>query len=338
VIRVVLADDQALVRAGFRMLLENEDGFQVVGEAADGAEAVQLAVAERPDIVVMDVRMPGMDGITATRRLLTTADWTVHVIVLTTFDLDEYVFDAMRHGASGFLLKTSPPRQLPAAVRDVQLGETMLSSVVTRRLIERFAAQPPAVTGTPPAFTDLTARELEGPAPPGPRTVQHRDRRRPRDRRIDRQDPRRTHPEQARPSRPHPSRGRRLPTRPRHRHTYLRRLTCRVAVASQPGTRRATWARSSLAICRGPHLTAGLRQRPRSVPSSAPPTRRQVRQPWPVSFASCPCLTGTRRESICMTPRDRSAITPMCGSSSRVRMLSLVDGLRRETSSMCAGR
>jgi DNA-binding NarL/FixJ family response regulator len=160
-IRVLLADDQAMVREGFRLILDAQADITVIGEAATGEEALAAAHRLRPDIVVMDVRMPGMDGITATRRLLSAADWTVHVIVLTTFDLDEYVFDAMRYGASGFLLKTSPPRQLPAAVRDVHLGETMLSSVVTRRLIERFAAQPPAVAGTPPAFTDLTARELE---------------------------------------------------------------------------------------------------------------------------------------------------------------------------------
>jgi DNA-binding NarL/FixJ family response regulator len=160
-IRVLLADDQAMVREGLRLILDTQPDITVVGEASTGEEALTAARRLRPDVVVMDVRMPGGDGITATRRLLTTADWTVHVIVLTTFDADEYVFDAMRYGASGFLLKTSPPRQLPSAVRDVHLGETMLSSAVTRRLLDRFASQPPPMTGTPTAFADLTARELD---------------------------------------------------------------------------------------------------------------------------------------------------------------------------------
>jgi DNA-binding NarL/FixJ family response regulator len=163
VIRVVLADDQALVREGLRLILDAQEDISVVGEASTGDEALIAARSLRPDIVVMDVRMPGMDGITATGKLLASADWPVKVIVVTTFDLDEYVFAALHLGASGFLLKTAPPRLLSTAVREVHAGETMLSSELTQRLIQQFAAAPPPrPTGAvPEAFAALTPRELD---------------------------------------------------------------------------------------------------------------------------------------------------------------------------------
>ena len=162
-IRVVLADDQAPVREGLRVMLDAQSDITVVAEAGTGEEALAAARRLRPDVVIMDVRMPGMDGITATGRLLATADWPVRVIMMTTFDLDEYVFDALRLGASGFLLKTSPPRLLPTAVREVHAGETMLSSELTQRLIHRFASAPsPRPKDTvPEALRVLTPRELD---------------------------------------------------------------------------------------------------------------------------------------------------------------------------------
>jgi len=156
VIRVLLADDQALVRAGLRLILEAEADIQVVGEAADGVEAVALALDTHPDLVLMDVRMPQLDGIEATSQLLAQLSET-RVLMLTTFDLDEYVVDAFRAGASGFLLKTSPPHQLVAAVRTLHDGDALLAPASTRRLIEQFA-RPPA---NAPALDELTAREQD---------------------------------------------------------------------------------------------------------------------------------------------------------------------------------
>jgi len=142
VIRVLLADDQALVRAGFRALLDAQDGIEVVGEAADGEEAVRLAGAMSPDVILMDIRMPGLDGLTATRRI--TADPRLagtRIVILTTFELDEYVFEALRCGASGFLVKDTEPVELIQAVRVVAAGDALLSAGVTRRLIAEFAAR-----------------------------------------------------------------------------------------------------------------------------------------------------------------------------------------------------
>jgi DNA-binding NarL/FixJ family response regulator len=156
VISVLLADDQALVRAGFHLILSAEPDLEVIGEAGDGLEAVQLAVTERPDVVLMDIRMPELDGIEATRRLTLEAPGT-RVLMLTTFDLDEYVVDAFRAGASGFLLKTAPRDQLVAAVRTVHAGEALLAPVSTRKLIEQFA-QPPRESA---ALVSLTARERD---------------------------------------------------------------------------------------------------------------------------------------------------------------------------------
>ena len=136
-IRVLIADDQALVRAGFRAILEGQDDLEVVGEAADGGEAVTIARELRPDVVLMDVRMPDVDGIEATRRLLRDGD-APRVLMLTTFDLDEYVYEAMKAGASGFLLKDAPRDQLVGAVRTVAAGDALLAPALVRRLIEDF--------------------------------------------------------------------------------------------------------------------------------------------------------------------------------------------------------
>ena len=157
-LRVVLVDDQALVRAGLRMVVESEPGLEVVGEAADGRQAVEIVAATAPDVVLMDVRMPEVDGIEATRRIVGSGSPS-RVLVLTTFDLDEHVYAALQAGASGFLLKEAPPEQLLAGIRTVAAGEQLLASSVTRRLIERFSAQGPAAP--PPSLEALTARELE---------------------------------------------------------------------------------------------------------------------------------------------------------------------------------
>jgi DNA-binding NarL/FixJ family response regulator len=161
-IRVLLADDQALVRAGFRVLIESEDGVEVVGEANDGAEAVALAVAHQPDVVLMDIRMPNLDGIEATRRIAAdprTAD--TRVLVLTTFDLDEYVFQALQAGASGFLLKDTQPADLLSAIRVVAAGEALLAPSVTRKVIAQFADRPAAAKVDDSALRFLTDRERE---------------------------------------------------------------------------------------------------------------------------------------------------------------------------------
>ncbi len=159
---VLIVDDQALVRAGFRMILEAEEDMEVVGEAADGREAITEARRLRPDVVLMDVRMPDVDGIEATRRLLAEDRSAVKVVMLTTFDMDEYVYDALRAGASGFLLKDVPPEQLVDGIRAVAKGDALLAPSVTRRVIEEFVRRPPASVRTlPPKLEALTARELE---------------------------------------------------------------------------------------------------------------------------------------------------------------------------------
>ena len=155
-IRVLLADDQALVRGGFRLILDAEPDLDVVAEAADGVAAVELALETRPDLVLMDIRMPVLDGIEATRRLLPQLRST-RVVMLTTFDLDDYIVAAFRAGVSGFLLKTAPPAQLVAAVRTVHAGDALLAPASTRRLIEQFARPP----GPAPALDKLTAREYD---------------------------------------------------------------------------------------------------------------------------------------------------------------------------------
>jgi DNA-binding NarL/FixJ family response regulator len=160
VIRVLLVDDQTLVRSGFGVLLERTPDFEVVGEAADGEEAVDRARALRPDVVLMDVRMPVMDGLEATRRILAAPE-PPRVIMLTTFDLDEYVFEALQIGASGFLLKDVEPDELRRAIRVVAAGEALLSPSVTRRLISEFVARPDRSGDPPPSLEELTDRERE---------------------------------------------------------------------------------------------------------------------------------------------------------------------------------
>ena len=170
-VRIVLADDQALLRKGFRMILEAEDGVEIVGEAADGSDAVRLAELYRPDVVLMDVRMPVLDGIEATRAISASdAAGATRVLILTTFDLDEYAFSALRAGASGFLLKDVPPAELVSAIRTVARGDAVVSPRVTRRLLEEYADTLPDLAadasgsegkGEHPAIAQLTERERE---------------------------------------------------------------------------------------------------------------------------------------------------------------------------------
>jgi DNA-binding NarL/FixJ family response regulator len=161
-VRVLLVDDQELVRTGFRMILDAEEDMEVVGEAANGKEALTEAQRVRPDVVLMDVRMPELDGIEATRRLLTNGDLDSKVVMLTTFDMDEYVYEALQAGASGFLLKDAPPEQLVAGIRAVCSGDALLAPSVTRRVIEEFVRRPPDGARTPPPeIEELTPRESE---------------------------------------------------------------------------------------------------------------------------------------------------------------------------------
>ncbi len=159
-IRVVVADDQALVRSGFRMILDSQRDIEVVAEAGDGREALACARDLEPDVVLMDIRMPELDGLEATRRLLR-GDGATRVLILTTFDADEYVYEAMKSGASGFLLKDVRPEQLAEAVRVVAAGESLLAPTITRRLIEQFVRRPPPGSARPPALEELTDRELD---------------------------------------------------------------------------------------------------------------------------------------------------------------------------------
>jgi DNA-binding NarL/FixJ family response regulator len=161
VTRILIADDQALVRGGLRMILEAQPDIEVVGEAADGREALAQARELQPDLVLMDIRMPGLDGLEATQQLLAGREPTPKVLVLTTFDLDEYVYEAIHAGASGFLLKSTPPPQLVEGVRAVMAGDALLSPEITRRLLDRFTRRPPPSTGAPTELAELTQRELE---------------------------------------------------------------------------------------------------------------------------------------------------------------------------------
>ena len=160
-IRVLIADDHALMRSGLRGMLEAQDDMEVVGEAEDGAEAIDEAVRVHPDVVIMDIRMPRLDGIEATKRLAALGERAPRVLVLTTFDLDEYVYEALRAGACGFMLKDAPPRQLAEAVRTVAAGESLLAPAVTKRLIDRYVSRPPAEAARRERFDGLTERELE---------------------------------------------------------------------------------------------------------------------------------------------------------------------------------
>jgi DNA-binding NarL/FixJ family response regulator len=158
-IRILIADDQELVRTGFRVVLDAEPDLEVVGEAGDGNEAVAATRSLRPDVILMDIRMPSLDGIEATRRI-TSAEGAPHVLILTTFDLDDYVYEALRAGASGFLLKDARVDDLRHAVRTIARGDALLSPTITRRLIESYTRRPPP-THEPPGLADLTPRELE---------------------------------------------------------------------------------------------------------------------------------------------------------------------------------
>jgi DNA-binding NarL/FixJ family response regulator len=160
VIRVLIADDQELVRAGFRMILEVEDDIEVVGEAGDGAAAVEAARQLDPDIVLMDVRMPGTDGIEATRQLIISGS-RARVLMLTTFDADDYVYDAMKAGASGFMLKNAPPQRLVDAVHATAAGEAQLAPAIVQRMIQEFVRRPAPGATRPPELDELTNRELD---------------------------------------------------------------------------------------------------------------------------------------------------------------------------------
>jgi DNA-binding NarL/FixJ family response regulator len=159
-IRVAIADDQELVRAGFRMILDAQDDVEVVAEAGDGAAALAVVEETTPDVVLMDIRMPGMDGLETTRRLVAKGGPT-RVLVLTTFDTEEYVYAALKAGAAGFLLKTAPAQRLIEAVRLIHAGEALLAPAITRRLIETYLRRPPPGQDVPPAVAALTERELD---------------------------------------------------------------------------------------------------------------------------------------------------------------------------------
>ncbi len=160
-IRVAVVDDQALVRGGFAVMLGLQDDIEVVAEAGDGAAAIEIARTHRPDVILMDIRMPGMDGLAATKAIVDSADWPVRVLILTTFDPDEYVYNALRAGASGFVLKDISPEDLVAAVRTVADGGALLAPSVTRRLISRFAAPPSLDSSVVARLERLTSRERE---------------------------------------------------------------------------------------------------------------------------------------------------------------------------------
>jgi DNA-binding NarL/FixJ family response regulator len=161
-IRILIADDQALVRAGFKMILDAEEDLDVIGEATDGMQAIDMSRRLKPDVVLMDIRMPELDGIEATRRVLAQAgDHPIRVLMLTTFDLNEYVYEALRAGASGFLLKDVPPEQLAAGIRVVAQGEALLAPTITKRLIQEFAVAAPPDPAPPAGYDELTERERE---------------------------------------------------------------------------------------------------------------------------------------------------------------------------------
>ena len=213
-IRVVVADDQGMVRSGFSVLLNAQPDIEVIGEAVNGQEAIARAAELHPDVILMDVRMPVLDGLQATREITAMPD-PPKILVLTTFDLDDYVYEALRSGASGFLLKDASATELAHAVRLVAAGDALLAPGVTRRLIAEFARMGATAQPHPQATRRPHRAGVRGTRPGGPRHVERRDRRPPRRRRADRQDPRGPHPDEARAARPHPGRRARLRERPR---------------------------------------------------------------------------------------------------------------------------
>ena len=202
-ISVLIVDDQALVRAGFRMILGAETDLRVVGEAQDGDEAIRLARSLNPDVVLMDIQMPKTDGLEATRRIVAEPGTHARVVILTTFERDDYVFEALRVGASGFLLKNAPPEELLHAVRVVAEGNALLSPSVTRRVIEQYAATAPASKDVEDNLDAADRPRTRGPLLAGGRKEQRRDRLLALRRRGNRQDARLAHPHQALAARPH---------------------------------------------------------------------------------------------------------------------------------------
>ena len=258
-IRVLIVDDQALVRAGFRMILDADADIEVVGEAADGGEAVEEALRLKPHVVLMDVRMPAVDGIEATRILLGERGSDAKVVMLTTFDMDEYVYEALRAGASGFLLKDVPPEQLVEGIRAVASGDALLAPAVTRRVIEEFVRQPSqaqAASPPPPQLEELTPRELEVLKLIARGHVERRDRRRARPQPGDGEDARRPRADEARAPRPGAGRRARVRVRPRR----IRRLATSASRARGSSCRPARAPRPSRTGPRGHHQWRRLQE------------------------------------------------------------------------------
>ena len=258
-IRVLIADDQSMVRAGFRMLLSGEEDVEVVAEASDGLEAVAKAARFDPTVILMDIRMPELDGLQATRRILA-ADDTARILILTTFGLDEYVYEALGAGASGFVLKDDPPEQLIAAVRTVAAGDALLSPAVTKRVIKQFTRMSrPA----PPEGTRRAHRTRAGhPAADRQRPVQRGDRATALHQRNDGQDPRHARPSEARPARSRP--GGRPRVSDRHRRGGPARLRAGSGASRVRGAARdpSSPAAAPSSACSRPSVACALRARP----------------------------------------------------------------------------
>ena len=255
-IRVLIADDQALVRGGFRMILEAQQDIEVVGEAADGLQALARARELGPDVVLMDIRMPELDGLQATRRLLHD-DGTTRVLILTTFDLDEYVYEAMKAGASGFLVKDVRPEQLADAVRVVATGDTLLAPTITRRLIEQFVRRPRTHHRRTRRPLRTQRTRTRGPHTHRPRPLQRRDRPSALRHRGDDQDPRHPHPHQTQAPRPRPSRRPRLRIRARPGRRPVTAMSSSTLARTIPGQQRRCSCRA----------TSGLSNDPRQTPA-----------------------------------------------------------------------